>query len=59
MILNDGEALVREIWGIWNTPSLPLFSDPLYPGVVASIRVLPIGQIELFDIETVQTNDFH
>ena len=33
-----------------STPSL--LPDPLYLGVVAPDRVLCIGQIELFDIET-------
>ena len=48
---SDGKALVRlELWGIWSTPSLPMLPGPLWPGVVASDRVLSVGQIELFDI---------
>ena len=35
------------IWGMRNTPSLPSFPDPLWPRVVASDRVLSMGQIEL------------
>ena len=31
------------------TPLLPSLSDPLRPRVVASDRVLSMGQIELFD----------
>ena len=39
-----------ELWGIWSTPSLPLLTGPLRPGVVAPDRILSMGQIELFDI---------
>ena len=46
----DGEAPVLNLWGMWSTLSLPLFSGPLWPGVVAFNRVLPMSQIELFDI---------
>ena len=35
-----------------STPSLPLLPDPLWPGVVAP-DIFTIGQIELFDIQTV------
>ena len=57
-----------ELWGMWSTPSLPLFSGLLWPGVVKPDRVLSVSQIELncvlmlnwitwnriiFDIETV------
>ena len=41
---------MMELWGMRSTPSLPLLSGPLWPGVVALDRVLSIGQIELFDI---------
>ena len=49
---SDGEALVMlKIWGVWwSTPSLESLPGPLWPGVVASYRVLSMGQIELFDI---------
>ena len=39
-----------KLWGMQNTPSLPLFPGPLWPRVVAPDRVLSMGQIELFDI---------
>ena len=37
-------------WGIWSASSLPLFSGPLWPGVVVPVRVLSMGQIELFNL---------
>ena len=41
-----------------NTLSLQSFQGPLWPEVVASKRVLSIGQIELFDnLNGLQTND--
>ena len=36
-----------------STPSLALLSVPLEPGVVAPDIVLSMGQLELFDTETV------
>ena len=39
-----------ELWGIWNTSSLPSLPGPLWLVVVAPDRVLPMGQVELFDI---------
>ena len=42
-----------KLWGMRSTPLSPLLPDPFLPGVVAPNRVLSIGQIELFDIETV------
>ena len=48
---SDGEApIMLELWGIRSSPSLPSLPGPLWPGVVASVKVLSIGQIELFDI---------
>ena len=48
---SNGEAPVMlELWGKQSTLSLPSLSGPLRPGVVASDRVLSMGQIELFDI---------
>ena len=35
-----------ELWGMQSTPSLSSLSGPLWPGVVASDRVLSMGQIE-------------
>ena len=43
---SDGEAPALEIWGMWCSPSLSSFSVPLWPGVVAPDRVLPMGQME-------------
>ena len=40
-------VVMLELWGMWTTPSLPSLPDPLWPGVVATDRVLSIGQIEL------------
>ena len=34
----------------WKAPVMPLFTGPFWPWVVASDRVLSMGQIELFDI---------
>ena len=36
-----------------STSSLPSLPGPLLPGVVAPDRVLSMGQIEIFDIQTV------
>ena len=42
--------LILELWGVWSTLSLPLLPVPLKPWLVASERVLFMGQIEQFDI---------
>ena len=39
-----------EFPGMQSTPSLPLLPGPLWPGVVASDKVLSMGQIKVFDI---------
>ena len=45
---SDGEILViLELWGMQCTPLLPSLPGPLWLGVVASDRVLSMGQIEL------------
>ena len=45
---SDGEApVILELWGMWNTPSLPLLPGVLWPGVVALDSVLSMGQIEI------------
>ena len=36
-----------ELWRMWSTPSLPSLPGPLWPGMIASDRVLYMGQIEL------------
>ena len=41
---SDGEVpAVLELWGMWSTPSWPLLPGPLWPGVVAPDRALPMG----------------
>ena len=55
---SDGEdSVTLELWGIGSTPSLPLLPGPLWPGVVSPDRVLSMHQIELWDLNWVQTND--
>ena len=45
---SDGEVpAMLELWGMWNTPSLPLLPGPLWPKIVALDRALSMGQIEL------------
>ena len=47
----DAEApVILELWEIQSTPSLPSLPGPLWPGEVASDRVLSMGQIELIDM---------
>ena len=41
-----------ELWGMRSTPSLPSVPGPLWARVVASDRVLSMGQREMFDIYT-------
>ena len=44
---SDGEAPVMlKLWGMRSTLSLPLLPGPLWPGEVASDRVLSMCQIE-------------
>ena len=38
---------MQELWGMRSTPSLPSIPGPLGFSVVASDRVLSIGQIEI------------
>ena len=45
---SDGEVPIMPVlWGTWSTPSLPSLPGLLRPRVVASDRVLSMGQIEL------------
>ena len=45
---SDSEiSAMLEIWGMRNAPSLPSLPGPLGPGVVASDRVVSMGQIEV------------
>ena len=41
-----------ELWGIQSNPSLLSLPGPFWPGMVAQDRVLSMGQVELFDIQT-------
>ena len=48
---SDGTVPVMlELWEMRSTPSLPLLSGPLFPGMVAPDRILSMGQIKEFDI---------
>ena len=41
---SDGEVpAMLELWGMRSTPSLPSFSGPLWPGVVAPDGALSMG----------------
>ena len=41
---SDSEVPVMlELWGMWNTCSLPLPPGPLWPGIVAPDRALTMG----------------
>ena len=45
---SDGEVpIMVALWGMQSILSLPSLTGPLWPGVVASDRVLSIDQIEL------------
>ena len=44
--LSDGKSPDLEIWGMWSTPSLPLFPGPRWPGVVALDKVISMAQIK-------------
>ena len=55
---SDGEVPVMlELWVMQSTPSLPSLPGPLWSGVVAPDRVLSMGQIEVWHLNWVQTND--
>ena len=43
---------MQDIWEMRSNPSLPLLPDSLWPEVVAPDKVVSMGQIELFDIQT-------
>ena len=45
---SDGQVSVMlELWGTQSTPSLPSLPSPLWPRVLAPVRVFSKGQIEL------------
>ena len=43
---------MQDLGEMWSTPSLPLLPGQFRRRVVAPDRVLSMGQIELFDIQT-------
>ena len=45
---SDGEGSVLQFWGMWSIPSLQLLQGPLCSGVVVHVRILSMGEIELF-----------
>ena len=47
---SDGEVPVLELWGMWSTLSLPLLSGLFWSGMVVSVRVLSMSQIELSNL---------
>ena len=48
--LSDGEAPVLDLWVFWSISSLPLLPCIFWPGVVTPDRVLPMDQLEVFDM---------
>ena len=50
---SDDEASVLKLWGMGSTSSLPLLSVLLWPGVVVSVLVPSMRQIQLFNHLTV------
>ena len=44
---------MSELRGMRSAPSLPSLLGPLKIGMIAPDKVLSMGQIELFDIQTV------
>ena len=47
---SGGEASVLEVWRVWSTHSLLILPSPLWPRVIVNVRVLSIGQINLWKI---------
>ena len=45
----DSEAPFHELWGMRSITLLPLFPGPLWTGVVVSVKVPFMGQIDLFE----------
>ena len=42
---------MQQLWGMWEVPLLLPLLSPLWHGVVPLVKVLSMGQIELFDTE--------
>ena len=49
---NGGASVMLELWGMWSISLLPSLPGSLRLGVVVLDRVLSMGQIELFSIQT-------
>ena len=47
---DDKAPVIWKLWSMKRTPSLPLLPGPLWRRVEAPDRILPIAQIELFNI---------
>ena len=55
---SDGEAQgILQFWGQRTIPLFPLLPGPLWPEIVAPDRVLAMSEIELIELNCVQTND--
>ena len=52
-IVSDG---VNSVLGLCELLSTPSLSEPLLPGVVVPVRILSMGQIDLFNIICIQEN---
>ena len=44
----DGKATALEVWGVWETFSLPLLPVPLWLGVIVLDRFSLMGQVDMF-----------
>ena len=50
---SDGEdPVMQDLLGMLSTRLLSLLPSPLWLGMVATETVIPMGQLELFDIQT-------
>ena len=47
---STNQPVMRENWEMQSTFALLPLSGPFWPGMVASERILSLGQIELFEI---------
>ena len=44
----DFQDPVMELWGVWSTLLLPLFPDPLWPGVLGPVRIPSMSKNDPF-----------
>ena len=49
---NGVAPVMQELWGMWSTPSLPLLPGPFWPRLVATVTIISMSLVELFDILT-------